>query len=245
MEKLHSGETVTPTRRAQNLTIDPKNYSQNESNNRKQYQPHSPSYPRNEEPTPRKKFESTPSDRNLPEVNRKNNQGNIIEYQSQSQGGTPLSPRSKQLAQQQQQQPRPNAAATTQSQQLVVVQNNSQRQKGSNQQQQQQDRNYRQEEIDMKRIEIGLENLGNTCFMNSTLQCLLHIQPLISYFLEGRMDYDLNPTSPKKGMLATSFNNLIRDIFNGKSGGSIAPVNFQRAVSPSILFLHIKQISLS
>lgn len=80
-------------------------------------------------------------------------------------------------------------------------------------------------------MEVGLENLGNTCFMNSSLQCLLHIEPLVSYFLGIDIDKVLNEASPMKGLLAASFAQLVKDIFNASAGSSIAPMAFQKVVS--------------
>jgi ubiquitin C-terminal hydrolase len=65
----------------------------------------------------------------------------------------------------------------------------------------------------------GLGNLGNTCFMNSTIQCLGHTMALQNYFLSNQYQQDLNRQNPlgTGGELATQFALLLYEMWISKS----------------------------
>lgn len=96
----------------------------------------------------------------------------------------------------------------------------------------------------------GFRNLGNTCYMNATLSCLVQCRELREYFERPAFEDDIDegakggtqvralaarrgagraPGRGAQGELARAFGALMRDVWSGRYR-TVAPVDVRRAV---------------
>lgn len=78
----------------------------------------------------------------------------------------------------------------------------------------------------------GLSNLGNTCYMNSALQCVRSVEELTKYFLTGTAKGELNFNNPlgNNGDVAKAYEALLEEIYRDPSPTSVAPRHFKTTI---------------
>ena len=78
----------------------------------------------------------------------------------------------------------------------------------------------------------GLANLGNTCYMNSALQCLSNMDVLRAYFLKEAFKYEINLDNVmgSKGEVVTRFAELLNQVWNKQKSNTFSPYRLKNAI---------------
>jgi len=79
---------------------------------------------------------------------------------------------------------------------------------------------------------VGLVNLGNTCYMASTVQCLAQTGSVLDYFLQDKFKEDINQDNPLgfKGVVAENWSKLLHMLWDAE-WTTVSPTDWKSTIA--------------